>query len=152
MNRVIAVVACGFTLAACSSSPSPSPAPPTQALRIESKPPGAEAKTSLGRSCRTPCELEVQAADGYSMTLTLKGYQPQTVSVRKDAADSSQLAPKSINVELQPVKKRIALKKKPAMAARAPSALPQPTQPSAPPTAAPVWPTPGVEAAAATNR
>jgi hypothetical protein len=107
----------------------------------------------------------VQAADGYSLTLTLKGYQPQTVSVRKDAADSSQpqLAPKPINVELQPVKKRIAPKKKPAVAAKqapAQSASAQPTQAPAPATAAPVsprpsapvWPTPGVEAAAATNR
>ena len=93
MSRVIAVVACGFTLAACSASlPSLSflkSSPPTEALRIESEPPGAEAKTSLGQSCRTPCELVVQAADEFSLTLALNGYQPQTVSVRKDAAENS---------------------------------------------------------------
>jgi hypothetical protein len=157
MSRFIAVVACGFTLAACSTSLTSSP--PTQALRIESKPPGAEAKTSLGQSCRTPCELEVQAADEFSLTLALKGYQPQTVSVRKDAPDSSQLAPNPINVELQPVpsiaKKRAALKKKPAVAAKpAPtqSTSAQPTRAQAPAAAAPLTPAPAAEAAAsATN-
>jgi PEGA domain-containing protein len=154
MNRVVAMVACGFTLAACSASPvNLTSSPPTQALRIESKPPGAEAKTSLGQSCRTPCELEVQAANEFSLTLALKGYQPQTVSVRKDEADSSKLAPNPIKVELQPEKKRAALKKKPAVAAKqapAQSASAQPTQPPAPATAAPTAPWP--EAAAATNR
>ena len=51
----------------------------------------------------------MQAADEFSLTLALKGYQPQTVSVRKDEADSSKLAPNPIKVELQPVKKRAAL-------------------------------------------
>ena len=37
-------------------------APPTEELRIESEPPGADAKTSQGQTCRTPCELTVQPA------------------------------------------------------------------------------------------
>jgi PEGA domain-containing protein len=164
MSRVIAVVACGLALAACSTSlPSLSflkSSPPTEALRIESEPPGAEAKTSLGQSCRTPCELVVQAADEFSLTLALNGYQPQTVSVRKDAAESSRLAPNPVYVELQPApatpaKKRAAPKKKPAVAAQpapAQSVSAQPTQAPAPATAAPVAPAPAVEAAAsATN-
>jgi hypothetical protein len=123
MSRVVAMVACGFTLAACSTSlVRTTSSPPTQALRIDSKPTGAEAKTSLGQSCRTPCELDVQAADEISLTLALNGYQPQTVAIRKDTADSSQLAPNPINVELQPLpatsaKKRAAAKKRPAAAA-----------------------------------
>jgi len=164
MSRVIAVVTCGLTLAACSASlPSLSflkSSPSTEALRIESEPPGAEAKTSLGQSCRTPCELVVQAADEFSLTLALNGYQPQTVSVRKDTADSSRLAPNPVYVELQPVpatpaKKRVAPKKKPAVAAQpapAQSASAQPAQPPAPAVAAPPTPAPAVEAAAsATN-
>src|SRR5262249_21585028 len=64
MSRVIAVIACGFTLAACSTT-MPSldfmkSAPQSEMLAIESEPPGAEAKTSLGQSCRTPCQLAVQ--------------------------------------------------------------------------------------------
>jgi hypothetical protein len=63
MSRVIAVMACGFMpcgfmLAACSTT-MPSldfmkSAPQAESLAIESEPPGAEAKTSLGQSCRTP--------------------------------------------------------------------------------------------------
>ncbi len=89
MSRVIAVVACGFTLAACSTSmPSMNlsflkSSPATEALRIESDPPGADAKTSQGQSCRTPCELTVQTSDELSVTLALNGYQPQTVTVQQ---------------------------------------------------------------------
>src|SRR5260370_30181959 len=88
MSRVMAVVACGFTVAACSASmPSLnflSSSPPTEALRFESEPPGAEVKTSSGQTCRTPCELTVQAAPELSATFALNGYQPQTVSVRSE--------------------------------------------------------------------
>jgi hypothetical protein len=156
MSRVVAMVACGFTLAACSTSlVRTTSSPPTQALRIDSKPTGAEAKTSLGQSCRTPCELDVQAADEISLTLALNGYQPQTVAIRKDTADSSQLAPNPINVELQPLpatsaKKRAAAKKRPAAAAKpapARSASAQPVQAPVPAAAAPITPAPAVEAA-----
>jgi hypothetical protein len=166
MSRVIALVACGFTLAACSASLSSlsflGSSPPTETLRIESEPSGAEAKTSLGQSCRTPCELVMQAADEFSLTLALNGYQPQTVSVRKDA-EKSQLAPNPVYAQLQPVpvtpaKKHAAPKKKPAVAARpatAQSASAQPAQPAqaaAPSAAPPAQPAPAVEAAAsATN-
>ena len=66
MSRVIAVVACGFTLAACSMS-MPSfdffkSTPAIETLRLESEPPGADARTAQGQSCRTPCELAVPAA------------------------------------------------------------------------------------------
>ena len=106
MSRVIAIVACGFTLAACSSSI----AEPgllqvraaTEALRIESEPPGAEAKTSQGQTCRTPCELTVQPGSDQSVTLALNGYQPQTVPLRAGArrADRRRLAPNPVYVEL----------------------------------------------------
>jgi hypothetical protein len=157
MSRVVAIVACGFTLAACSTSlVRLTSSPPTQALRIESKPAGAEAKTSLGQSCRTPCELDVQAANEISLTLALNGYQSQTVSVRKEASDTSQLAPNPINVELQPVpatpgkKKHATAKQKPAVAAKpapARSASAQPAEAPVPAAAAPVTPAPAAEPA-----
>jgi hypothetical protein len=56
MSRLIAVVACGFMLAACSATmPNLNldfmkSAPQAEKLAIESEPPGAEAKTSLGQS------------------------------------------------------------------------------------------------------
>jgi hypothetical protein len=134
MSRVIALVACGFTVAACSASvPSLnflSSSPPSEALRFESEPQGAEVKTS-GQTCRTPCELTVQVAPEMSATFALNGYQPQTISVRSEASGGlagPRLAPNPVRVELRPVpvappaKKRVK-KKTPVAAARAKSAV-----------------------------
>ena len=75
--------------------------PQTDALAIETEPPGAEAKASTGQSCRTPCQLTVQPGGELSVTLALNGYQPQTVSIR-EAEGTSKLAPNPVYVELQP--------------------------------------------------
>jgi hypothetical protein len=136
MTRVIAVTACGFMLTACSATmPSLSldfmkSAPQAETLAIESEPPGAEAKTSSGQSCRTPCQLPVQPGSEFSVTLALSGYQPQTVSVRPDAEGVSaapRLAPNPVHVTLQavkPPKKPVAKKEKPVAAAARPAASP----------------------------
>lgn len=138
MSRVIALVACGFTLAACSASlPSMDffkSSPATETLRIESEPPGADARTSQGQTCRTPCELIVQGGGEMSVTVALGGYQPQTVSLRPDQADSTKLSPNPLYVELQaspappPAKKRkrVAGKKKPTTVAAQPAGQPAP--------------------------
>jgi hypothetical protein len=141
MSRVIAVTASGFMLAACSATmPSLSldfmkSAPQDETLAIDSEPPGAEAKTSLGQNCRTP-------GSEFSVTLTMSGYQPHTVSVRPEADGAvavPRLAPNPVHVDLQavaPPKKPVPKKKKPAeatggdAAGRAPSP-PAETAPSA---------------------
>jgi hypothetical protein len=154
MSRVIALMACGFMLAACSAT-MPSldflkSTPQAETLAIESEPPGAEAKTSLGESCRTPCKLSVQPGSEFSVTLALSGYQPQTVSVRPEADGATpQLAPNPIHVALRPVapaKKLVAKKKKPLATAARP-AIPPPMA-SAAPTPAPT-PAPAQAAAPA---
>jgi hypothetical protein len=169
MSRVIAVMACGFSVAACSAS-MPSldflkSTPQTEALAIESEPPGAEAKASTGQSCRTPCQITVQPGGELSVTLALNGYQPQTVSVR-EAEGGSKLAPNPVYVELQPAApsaRKPAAKKKPATAAvRKPSpsatasAVPPSATASATPAPAPAAVAPAVApsaepAASATN-
>ena len=112
MSRVIAVMACGFTLAACSASmPSLnflSSAPPSEALRIESDPPGAEAKTSLGtdlphalrahrptrqRILGDACAQRVPAADRVGA--------PRGLAAGGESA-GPRLAPNPVYVELQP--------------------------------------------------
>ena len=152
MSRVIAVMACGFMLAACSAT-MPSldflkSTPQPETLAIESEPPGADAKTSLGESCRTPCKLSVQPGSEFSVTFALSGYQPQTVSVRPEtegAAAAPRLAPNPVHVDLRPAappKKLVAKKKKPVAAAARPAA-PPPKASAAPtpaPTAAPPAP------------
>ena len=153
MRRVFAVAACGFALAACTMS-MPSldffkSAPPTETLRIESEPPGADARTTLGQNCRTPCELTVQGGE-MSVTVALGGYQPQTVSLRPDQADGgTKLSPNPLYVELQALppptpakkRKRVAAKKKPTTVAAQPAAgQPAPAATAAfppPPPAAP---------------
>jgi len=166
MSRVVAVVACGFTLAACSAS-MPSleflkSSSETEAVRVESQPPGAEAKAASGQSCRTPCELNVAGGGETTITLALNGYQPQTVSLQPETSGtlgsitgSTRLAPNPVQVELQPApapsaKKAAAKKKKPVTAARpAASSVASAAPPAAP--AAPAPEAPAEAAASATN-
>ncbi len=129
MGRVLAILASGCILTGCSSSlPSLNldflkSSPATESMRIESDPPGAEAKVASGTSCRTPCELTVQPGSDTSITLTLAGYQPHTVSLRSDGGESgNKLTPNPVYAELQkaapvPAKKKVAAKKKPTTTA-----------------------------------
>src|SRR6266516_6970590 len=130
MSRVTAIIACCFVLAGCSAT-MPSldfmrSAPQAETLAIESEPVGAEARTTLGQSCRTPCQLSVQPGSEFSVTLALSGYQPQTVSVRPEAQGAtaaSRLAPNPVHVTLQavaPPKKPVAKKTTPIAAAARP--------------------------------
>src|SRR6516165_12517628 len=154
MSRVIAVIACGFTVAACSASmPSlnffgSSPSTETTGtvpirtdVRFESKPPGAEVKIS-GMTCRTPCELSVQVAPEISATFAHDGYQPQTISVRQEP-NSPKLAPNPVFVELRTAPagagKKHLKKKRPAVAARANSPVAS-AAPVRPPAASPAAP------------
>src|SRR6476620_10403769 len=120
MSRVIAVVACGLSVAACSVMPNLNffkRTETTEALRFESAPPGAEVKTSSGQSCLTPCELTVQANTEFTATFELKGYQPQTISIRPEivaGSDAARLAPNPVHAELHAAKNR----KKPAISAK----------------------------------
>ena len=145
MSRVTAVIACCFVLAGCSAT-MPSldfmrSAPQSETLAIESEPAGAEARTTLGQSCRTPCQLAVQPRSEFSVTLALSGYQPQTVSVRPEAEGATappRLRPNPVHVDLQAVtpKKPIARKKKPvATPTPAPAVAPAPSASEAAPSA-----------------
>jgi hypothetical protein len=106
MSRVIALVACGFTLTACSGSVPGldflKSSPPTAALRFESVPPGAEVKAS-GQTCRTPCELTLQVAE-VPVTFALKGYQRQTIVVHSEGSgvfSTAAFAPNPVHADLQ---------------------------------------------------
>ena len=139
--RVIAAVGCGFALAACSMS-MPSfdffkSTPSTEVLRIESEPPGADARTSQGQTCRTPCELTVPTDNELAVTVQMSGYQPQTLPVRADSrGGDSRLQPNPVYVELQPAapvkpaKPAPAPKKKTSAAAPAPRAQTQAAAPT----------------------
>ena len=144
MSRLIAVMACGLLLSACSMS-MPSfdflkSGPATEILRIESEPPGADARTSQGQTCRTPCELSVPASSELAVTVALTGYQPQTLPVRvENGGGDTRLAPNPLYVELQPAAPPAKPKAAPAPKKRTSAAAPAPkTQAAAaPPAAAP---------------
>ncbi len=108
MSRVIAFVACGFILAACSASiPSLDflkSSPRTAALQFESVPPGAEVKAA-GQTCRTPCELTLEVGE-VSASFALKGYEPQTVlveSAETGALSAPRFAQNPVHVDLRRV-------------------------------------------------
>jgi hypothetical protein len=96
MNRVVAAAAGAVALAGCAGMsdlvPSmPGGGPVTTPIRIESEPSGADARTSLGQSCRTPCALNITAAGDFTVTYSLAGHLPQTVTVT--VARASDLRP-----------------------------------------------------------
>ena len=85
MRRVIVIAAAGASLAGCSSFSLDSftPAPPTVQVQLDSIPSGADAKTSAGPGCKTPCSIAVPAASGdFTVTYTLNRFQPVTVPVQ----------------------------------------------------------------------
>ena len=149
MTRRIAIVsACALTLAGCASwlpswditSSLPSGGA-TTSLQLQSEPAGAEAKTSAGASCRTPCSVSVPASTEFSVSFALEGYLPQTVSVRPLPPDdvrpdgesgympTVQLSPNPVFVELEAAPPQPVAKKKPSKAAK-PNTAAKPAKPS----------------------
>lgn len=146
MRRVIAIVVAGASLGGCSSFSVGDyfkSTPPTIQVQLESQPPGADAKTSLGPGCKTPCSVSVAAPDtGFSVQYTLNKFQPATVQVQviHNPADFSTPAttvtdPNPVFAELQPagpppkakgMKPKSVKKPKPAVGSTSQSPFPDP--------------------------
>jgi hypothetical protein len=156
MYRVIAIAVAGLSLAGCSSFSMDyfKSAPPTMQVQIESTPPGADARTSLGQSCKTPCSVALPVPDsgGFTVSYAMPRFQPATVPVQVVRVPGDLLTPGTaktdpnpVVAELQPAgpPPRAARKMRPkkpkvpeGTAADAPpdgSAFPAPAQGSAPP-------------------
>ncbi|MEN3347065.1 MAG: hypothetical protein V7632_700, partial [Bradyrhizobium sp.] len=144
-------------LAGCSSFSLDSfkSAPPPMQVQLDSAPPGAEAVTSLGPGCKTPCTVSIPTPEtNFSVTFNLPKYQPANVpvTVTRVPGDftspaSTTLDPSPVFAELQPAgpppraarKPMRPKKKRPkSAAAAAPAAAPTSAfpDPSAPPPAA----------------
>ena len=85
MRRVIVIAAAGVSLAGCSSFSWDAfkSTPPTVQIQLESTPPGADARTSLGPGCKTPCSVTSRArGSDFTVTYTLNKFQPVTVPVQ----------------------------------------------------------------------
>ena len=134
MRRVFLLTAAGLSLAGCSSFSMDAfkSAPEPVTVQFESTPPGAEAKTSVGPACTTPCSLPIVTEGNFEVTFTLPKFQPVTVpvSVTRVPGDFTSPArttvdPSPVAVELQPAtpprKGRKAAKKRAAAPAAAPA-------------------------------
>ena len=160
MRRVIVIAVAGASLAGCSSFPSMSSfsldafksAPPTVQVQLDSVPQGADARTSLGPGCKTPCAVAVPAPDsGFSVTYTLAKFLPATIPVQViripgdfSSPGSTTFDPNPVVAELQPAgpppkPSRKMMRPKPKKpkppkdaAAPAGSPFPNPAQPAAP--------------------
>lgn len=131
-------------------------------LRIDSEPPGADARTSTGANCRTPCVLTVPASGEFTVTVSAPGFQPQTVPVRPrmpsdprpvgegEPAPGMELSPNPVLVQLELVPPP-APKKPPPRRAKKTVRAPAPAA-AAPPPQAPArndgWPAPSQPAPA----
>ncbi len=133
------------------------PAPMMDTVRFESEPPGAEAKTSNGQTCRTPCALALPVNAPLTVTFTLNGYLPESENIEAISVIGSptQLRPNPVTVELTPAPPQAKPTKKPPVAKKkstaAPksAARPRPAAPASGATAAPAqqpaaapWPAP----------
>jgi len=141
MYRVIAIVSWALALAACSTMGGIfTMSPQMDTIRFESQPPGAEAKTSTGQSCRTPCALAMPASKPFSVTFALNGYHSGNAQVEMTEMEggASKLQPNPVTAELTPEAAQVPKPtKKPVRRVRArkkPAAHPAPTA-AAPPTA-----------------
>jgi hypothetical protein len=155
MRRVIAIAVAGASLAGCSSFSLDSlkPTPPPVQVQLDSAPPGADAVTSLGPGCKTPCQLSVPAPEaGFSVTFNMPRFQPVTVPVQviRTPGDftnppTTTTDPNPVFAELKPagppprpVRKPMRPKRpKPPKAAAAPAAAPAAGSPFPNPSAAP---------------
>ena len=127
------IVGGALALAACSSMNTDAfkPSPLMDTVSFESDPPGAEAKTSNGQTCRTPCSLALPISAPLTVVFTLNGYEPESETLEPISAVGSptQLRPNPVIVELTPASpqsksaKKPPAKKKPAAGAK-PAAKP----------------------------
>jgi hypothetical protein len=153
MRRAIAIAFTGISLAGCSSFSLDSfkPKPPLVQVQLESAPPGADATTSLGPGCKTPCSVNVPAPDaGFAVTFALPKFLPVTVPVQviRTPGDftseaSTVIEPSPVFAELKPAgpppkaRKPMRPKPKKRKAAAAPATNPAGGSPFPAPAAAP---------------
>jgi hypothetical protein len=107
MRRVIVIGVAGLGLAGCSSfslDAFKSTPPPLQ-VQLDSSPQGADARTSLGAGCKTPCSVSVTAPEsgGFTVTYALNKFQPATVQVNILRTPGDLLTAATMTIDPNPV-------------------------------------------------
>ncbi|HXN42794.1 MAG TPA: hypothetical protein VN917_01005 [Xanthobacteraceae bacterium] len=88
----------------------PGPVSLNGTIDLDSDPQGAQAATSLGSGCETPCAMEISTDGPFTVTFTHPGYAPTTVNIRLQPGQSGvsdpKFAPNPVFVQLTPQSKR----------------------------------------------
>ncbi len=75
-------------------------------IDLDSDPQGAQAATSLGSGCETPCAMEISADAPFTVTFTHPGYAPAAVNIRiqpgQPGVSDPQFSPNPVFVQLAP--------------------------------------------------
>src|SRR5882757_3615860 len=106
MRRIIAIAVAGLSLAGCSSFSWDSfkSAPPPMQVQLDSAPQGADAVTSLGPGCKTPCSVSIPTPEtSFSVTFNLPKYQPTTVPVTVTRTPGDFTSPATATLDPSPV-------------------------------------------------
>jgi hypothetical protein len=146
MRRVIVTAVAGLGLVGCSTFSTDSftfkPTPPTVSVQIDSIPSGADARTSLGPGCKTPCSVSVPA-ENFTVTYTLNRFQPLTVPVQVINIPGDFSTPASTAIDPNPVVGELQPAGPPPKAARKPMRPKKPKpKPATPAPAASPFPAP----------
>jgi hypothetical protein len=155
MRRVIVIAVAGVSLAGCSSFSLDAfkPTPPTVQVQLDSTPQGADARTSLGPGCKTPCSVALAAPDaGFSVTYTKEKFQPATVPVQVVHVPGDFSTPATTNIDPNPVVAELQAESPAKPARKARPRKPKPAAAAAPATAPAeadsAFPAPATQAAA----
>ena len=102
MRCVIAIAAASIALAGCSGTLFPGAG--TIDIALQSTPPGADAITSLGPGCKTPCTVAVPSpTEDFSVSYTLAGFQPMTIPVHITRSVGGLMSPPFTSLNPNPV-------------------------------------------------
>jgi len=140
MRRVIVIAVTAAGLGGCSTSSMDAfkSAPPTVQVQLDSIPSGADAKTSLGPGCKTPCTVAVPVTDnGFSVTYTLNKFLPATVPVQVTIVPGDFSTPATTAIDPNPVVAELKSAGPPPKPVRKPPPKPKKPPPEAAPAASP---------------
>ena len=119
------------------------PAPPAIQVQLDSIPSGADAKTSVGPGCKTPCSVAVPAVDtGFTVTYTMNKFLPVTVPVQVINIPGDFDSPASTSIDPNPVVAELKPAGPPPKPVRRPPPKPMQPKPAAAPAASPFPPPP----------
>src|SRR6266567_2553810 len=140
MRRVIAIAVAGASLAGCSSFSLDSlkSAPPPVQVQLESVPSGADATTSVGPGCKTPCSIAVASPEaGFTVTFAMAKFQPVTVPVKVIRTPGDFTSPDIVTVDPNPIVAELRPAGPPPRAVRKPMRPKKPKPPKVGAAAAP---------------